>query len=136
VSRQHELRRARRREHPAFQALEVFGRDLEVLDALVDLAVGLGLERLTLVEGQQVREVVALLPDRLRDAVQVLGAREALQLRHVGTGAVRRFDRPLRVGARALRDLRDDLAGGGTVGVEVLSGLRLDPPAVDEHLLD
>src|SRR5438309_1295174 len=46
------------------------------------------------------------------------------------------LDRALGVGAGALGDLGDDLAGRRAVGVKELAALGLDPPAFNEHLPD
>src|SRR5205807_6206254 len=91
-------------------------------------------ERLALVEGEQAAQLVAALLDRLGDPVQPLRALESFQLRHRATRFVRGFYSALRIDACALRDLGDDLAGGGTVRVKELPALRLDPVTVDKHL--
>src|SRR5438309_484130 len=80
-------------------------------------------------------DLLAPLLDRLGDPMQALRALESLESGHAGAGAVRGLDRALRVGARALRHLGDDLARGGAVGVEMLATHRTHPRAIDEHLL-
>ena len=118
---QDELGRAGGGQDPALEALQVLGRDPEILHALRHLAQRLGLEGLALVEGQQARDLLGPPLDRLGHVVEALGAFEALLLGHLGPRLVRRLDGALGVGARALRDLGDDLTRDRAVGVEVLA---------------
>ena len=124
---EYELGRAGRRKHAPLEALQVFGRDAEVFDALVDLAQRLSPERLALVERQQAADLLPALFDRLGDPVEALRALETFEPGHRGARLVSGLDRALRVGARALRHLGDDLAGHRAVGVEVLAAFRLHP---------
>src|SRR6266568_4803668 len=118
VARQDQLGGAGRRQDTPFEALQVLRCDPEILDALVDLAQRFRLERLALVEGQQLAELLSSLLDRPGDPVQALRALESFEPSHRGARLVGRLDRALRVGAGAFRDLGDDLAGGGAVRVE------------------
>ena len=133
---QDELARAGRGQHAAFQAFQVLGGDAEVLDRLLDLADGLGLQRLALVEREQVGQLVPPSRDGVGDPVQPHGTFEAFEAGHRRASLVGGLDRALGVGAGALGDLGDDLAGRRAVGVKELAALGLDPPAFNEHLPD
>src|SRR5204862_368645 len=64
------------------------------------------------------------------------GTFEAFEAGHRRASLVGGLDRALGVGAGALGDLGDDLAGRRAVGVKELAALGLDPPAFNEHLPD
>src|SRR5439155_25214510 len=136
VPGQDELARARGWQDSTFEALEVLRRYSKVLGRLVHLAQRFRHHRLALVESEQVSQLLAAALDRLRDPVQPPRSLETLEAGHRGPRPVGGLDGALRIGARALRDLRDGLAGGRADRVESLAALRLDPLAVDEHLLD
>src|SRR5207248_9645598 len=95
---ENELGRARARQHAALEPLQVLRGDAEVLRRLGDLSHCLRLQRLALVEGQQVSQLIASLLDGLGDAVQPPGPLESLETGHVLARSVRRLDRMLRVG--------------------------------------
>ena len=87
----------------AAEALGVLGRHPPVLDQLVDLVVGLGAQRLALVERQRPRELVAARLDDVADGVHLRRALERGQPRPAVGRVARGRDRATRVVAVALR---------------------------------
>src|SRR5579864_5838311 len=80
-------------------------------------------------------ELLASPGDRVRHVMKAPGAIETLESRHRPARTMGCLDRASRIRPRPFGDLGDDLSSRGAVGVEQLPALRLDPFAVDEHLL-
>ena len=130
---EHALPGVGRRRHRPVEALRV-GRGLaEVLDQLVDLGVGLGVERLALVERQRPREVVAALDDQLCDAVERRRTLERRPRRPVARGSVGSRYRPSRVLPRPFGDGADRLARRRTRCLQSRPRLALGPGAAYNH---
>ena len=119
----------------AGQALGVLGRHPPVVDELLDLAVGLGRQRLALVERERARELVAARLDGIADRVHARRAVEGGQAGPGVGGAAGGLDGALGVLAIALRDGADDLAGGRARGLVGLARSAGSPRPVHEHLL-
>ena len=91
--------------------LAVLGRHPPVLDELVDLVVGLGAQRLALVERQRPRELVAARLDDVADGVHLRRPLERGQPRPAVGSVARGGDRARRVVAIALGNRADQLTG-------------------------
>ena len=132
----HALARRERVRDLAAEPLGVLGRHPPVLDELVDLVVGLGPQRLALVERQRARERVTARLDHVADRVHL---RRALERRHPRPAARRRSRaaaiaarRVLAVALPATVPIVSPVAG---LVASNVSPVRLALPlAVDEHL--
>ena len=119
----------------AAQALGVLGRHPPVVDELLDLAVGLGGQRLALVERERAGELVAARLDGVADRVHARRAIERGEARPGVGGPPGGLDGRARVIAIALRHGADDLAGRGAGRLVGLARSAGSPRPVHEHLL-
>ena len=132
----HAVTRGERVRKLAPEPLRVLGRHPPVLDELVDLAVGLGVQGLALVERQHPRELIAALLDEVADGVHLRGPLERREAGPALRGRPRRGDRADHVGAIPLRDLGDLLARRGARCGEGLAARAGRPLAAHEQLAD
>ena len=117
------------------EPLGILCRHPPVLDKLVDLVVGLGLQRLALVERQRSRELVAAGLDDVADYVHLRGALERREPRPPVGSVAGNGDGVLRVAAVALRHRPDQLTGRRADRVERLAAGAGLPIAAHEHVL-
>ena len=117
----------------ALQALAVLGRHAEELDELAHLHLGLGLQRLPLVEREDARQLVAAALHHVGHAMEESPALEAGPRPPRGERRVRGGDCKARVRAVALRDRAERLPGGRAYGLDGGAAGRVAPLAVDEH---
>ena len=127
------LRGRHRARDPALQPLAVLGAGAPERGELVDLVVGLGEQRLALVERQHPGELVAAPLDGVGDPVQGGRALERARPGPARHSPSRRVDRRASVRAVALRDLADRRPARGRRRGEGLVRRRVDPGAADEH---
>ena len=127
------LRCVHRGRQRAGDTRRVGGCHAPVHDELLDLAVGLGVERLALVERQRAGEVVAALLDEIGDAVHGGGPLEGGARSPVASRGVRGGDCATRVLARPLGQRPQALPRRRARRLEARSRLGLDPLASDHH---
>ena len=79
-------------------------------------------------------QLFAPLVHHIRDPMQQRGPVEGAERSHGRARSVRRLDGTAGVGPRAFGQLGDHLAARRAPRLEGFAALRVDPPAVDEHL--
>ena len=119
--------------HDSLHALAVLRGHAKELDQLSDLALGLGLERLALVECEHARQLVGPAFALVGHAVQQLGPFVAGPGAPTSERPVGRGDGAPRVLAIAVGHRPEHLAGGRAGGLDGGAARRVAPLAVDEH---